>query len=120
MEAMKLTGCRVARLTLSIQQKTLAKQRTKEAGISERIEILLCDYRDAPTPEGGYDRVVSVEMIEHVGKEHIDVYFREIEKRLNNENGPLSLTKRYRYCLIVLLPWKVARCIQNENCPCLS
>lgn len=87
MEAVKLTRCRVTGLTLSIQQKALAEQRIKEAGLSDRIEILLCDYRDAPTPEGGYDRIVSVEMIEHVGKAHLGVYFAEIEKRLNQKSG---------------------------------
>ncbi|KAH8800334.1 cyclopropane-fatty-acyl-phospholipid synthase [Xylogone sp. PMI_703] len=87
MEAVKLTGCRVTGLTLSIQQKELAEKRIREAGLSDRIEILLCDYRNAPSPEGGYDRIVSVEMIEHVGMAHMRQYFAEIEKRLNKNDG---------------------------------
>lgn len=87
MEAVKLTGCRVTGLTLSIQQKTLAEQRIKEAGLSEKIEILLCDYREAPTPPGGYDRIVSMEMIEHVGRAHLVTYFKEMDARLNKEHG---------------------------------
>ena len=87
MEAVKLTGCRVTGLTLSIEQKALAEKRIKDAGLSEKIEILLCDYRKAPTPPGGYDRIVSVEMIEHVGKAHMSVFFKEIDKRLNKEHG---------------------------------
>jgi cyclopropane-fatty-acyl-phospholipid synthase len=87
MEAVKLTGCRVTGLTLSIQQKTLAEERIRAAGLNERIEILLCDYRKAPTPSGGYDRIVSVEMLEHVGKAHMCVFFEEIDRRLNKEHG---------------------------------
>jgi cyclopropane-fatty-acyl-phospholipid synthase len=87
MEAVKLTGCRVTGLTLSIQQKTLAEERIRAAGLNERIEILLCDYRKAPTPSGGYDRIVSVEMLEHVGKAHMCVFFEEIDRRLNKDHG---------------------------------
>jgi cyclopropane-fatty-acyl-phospholipid synthase len=87
MEAVKLSGCRVTGLTLSAEQKTLAEKRIKEAGLSENIEILLCDYRKAPTPPGGYDRIVSVEMIEHVGRAHMNIFFEEIDKRLNKDHG---------------------------------
>lgn len=91
MEAVKLTGCRVTGLTLSVQQKELAEQRIQAAGLSDRIEILLCDYRKAPVPEGGYDRIVSVEMIEHVGQAHMKQYFAEIEQRLNKTDGAVVI-----------------------------
>ena len=86
-EAVKLTGCRVTATTLSVEQKSLAERRIKEAGFSDRIEVILCDYRKTPKPLGGFDRVVSIEMLEHVGKEFMDTYFASISDLLNTEHG---------------------------------
>ncbi|KAB5576491.1 S-adenosyl-L-methionine-dependent methyltransferase [Coniochaeta sp. 2T2.1] len=66
-EAVRKTGCRVTGLTLSAKQKSLAEARIKAAGFQDNITILLCDYRQAPKPLNGYDKVISVEMVEHVG-----------------------------------------------------
>ncbi|KAL9108139.1 MAG: hypothetical protein Q9187_008339, partial [Circinaria calcarea] len=63
--AVRKTGCRITSLTLSREQKALAEKRIAAAGYTDRIEILLCDYRALPTPiEGLYDKVVSIEMLE--------------------------------------------------------
>ncbi|CAD6457633.1 552469fa-e615-4877-9594-3bfc831c7e3c [Sclerotinia trifoliorum] len=87
-EAVKKTGCRVTIVTLSVEQKTLCEKRIEEAGLKDRIEILLCDYREIPKPSpAGFDRVISVEMLEHVGKEYMEIYFREISRLLNPEHG---------------------------------
>jgi cyclopropane-fatty-acyl-phospholipid synthase len=85
--AAKTTGCRVTGLTLAAEQKALAEQRIRAAGLESKIEILLCDYRKAPTPKGGYDRVVSVEMLEHVGEKFLKSYFATISKLLKPEGG---------------------------------
>lgn len=87
--AVKETGCRVTSLTLSTEQKALAEQRIAEAGLTDRIEVLLCDYRALPTPRDGklYDKVVSIEMLEAVGKEYLDTYFQCIDKLLKPEGG---------------------------------
>jgi cyclopropane-fatty-acyl-phospholipid synthase len=87
MEAAKTTGCRVTGLTLSAEQKALAEQRIRAAGLENKIDILLCDYRRAPIPKGGYDRVVSVEMLEHVGEKYLNSYFATISKLLKPEGG---------------------------------
>jgi cyclopropane-fatty-acyl-phospholipid synthase len=87
MEAAKTTGCRVTGLTLSSEQKTLAEKRIKSAGLDNLITIILCDYRKAPRPEGGYDRVVSVEMLEHVGDEYMNSYFQSISELLKPVGG---------------------------------
>jgi cyclopropane-fatty-acyl-phospholipid synthase len=87
MEAVKLRGCKVTGLTLSAEQKMLAEERIAKAGLSDRIEVLLCDYRMAPVPPAGYDRIVSVEMIEHVGRAHMSTFFEEVDKRLNKDHG---------------------------------
>ncbi len=87
MEAAKTTGCRVTGLTLSAEQKQLAEKRIREAGLEDQITILLYDYRNAPRPEGGYDRIVSVEMLEHVGNKYMNSYFEAISDLLTNEDG---------------------------------
>jgi cyclopropane-fatty-acyl-phospholipid synthase len=86
-EAVKATGCRVTGLTLAAEQKALAEERIKAAGLQDRITILLCDYRNAPKPENGYDRIVSVEMLEHVGDKFMNQYFESISKLLNKKGG---------------------------------
>lgn len=86
-EAVKQTGCRVTGLTLSTEQKQLAEERIKAAGLQDRIEILLCDYRNAPRPGTGYDCVVSVEMLEHVGDKFMTTYFASISKLLKESGG---------------------------------
>jgi cyclopropane-fatty-acyl-phospholipid synthase len=87
--AVQRTGCRVTSLTLSTEQKTLAEERIAEAGLTDRIEVLLCDYRALPIPkEGGrYDKVVSIEMLEAVGKEFLNTYFECVDKLLKVDGG---------------------------------
>lgn len=72
-------GATVRSLTLSAQQRELALRRVEEAGMSSRVEIDLCDYRDAT---GEYDAIVSVEMIEAVGHEFWPRYFCVLDARL--------------------------------------
>lgn len=87
-EAVRKTGCRVTSLTLSKEQKALAEERIAAAGFTDNIEVLLCDYRALPTPrEGAYDKVVSIEMLEAVGKEFLATYFECVDKLLKKEGG---------------------------------
>ncbi|MBQ0855329.1 class I SAM-dependent methyltransferase [Streptomyces sp. NPDC057621] len=72
-------GAHVTSLTLSSEQRDLARERIREAGHADRVSVELCDYREAT---GTYDAVVSVEMIEAVGVEFWPVYFRTIDARL--------------------------------------
>jgi len=67
-------GCRVTTTTISAEQHRLAAERIAEAGLEDRIELLLSDYRDL---EGRYDKLVSVEMIEAIGWRQYDTYFRK-------------------------------------------
>ena len=86
--AVKRTGCKVTSLTLSREQKDLAESRIAEAGCTESIEVLLCDYRVLPIPKGGlYDKVVSIEMLEAVGREFLDTYFQCVNQLLKPEGG---------------------------------
>jgi len=72
-------GCRVTTTTISREQHALAAERIRAAGLGGRIELLLRDYRDL---EGSYDKLVSVEMIEAVGHQYLDTYFRSCSKLL--------------------------------------
>lgn len=71
-QTVRETGCRWTGLTLSQEQKKWAEQKVREAGLQDRIEIQLTDYRHA---EGAYDKIVSVEMIEAVGHEYLSLFF---------------------------------------------
>lgn len=86
-EAVKTTGCRVTSLTLSKEQKALAEERIRDAGLDDRIEVLLMDYRALPVPEKPYDKVVSIEMLEAVGEEYLSTYFACIDKLLKKDGG---------------------------------
>lgn len=72
-------GAHVTSLTLSREQRDLARRRVHQAGLADRVAIELCDYREA---EGTYDAIVSVEMIEAVGAEFWPLYFRTLDERL--------------------------------------
>lgn len=75
--------CRVTSLTLSEEQKAYADKLIASKGLSDKIEIVLCDYR---TLEGvTFDRVISVEMIEQVGHDFLGTYFACIERFLKPE-----------------------------------
>ena len=77
--AAKNFGCRVTTTTISRAQYDLAYQRIVDAGMHDRIELLLEDYRDL---EGHYDKLVSIEMIEAIGSEQYDTYFKQCSQRL--------------------------------------
>ncbi len=64
-------GCRVTTLTLSQEQRALATLRIAAAGLSDRIEVRLQDYRDVT---GQFDKIVSIEMLEAVGHEYLRDY----------------------------------------------
>lgn len=85
--AASLYGCRVTSITLSKEQQQLARQRIAQAGLSDRIDVLLCDYRNVT---GKYDRIISVEMLEAVGKAYYPAFFRSCD-RLLKANGMLVI-----------------------------
>ena len=72
-------GCRVTTTTISKQQYEMAWQRINEAGLQDRIELLLEDYRDL---KGSYDKLVSIEMIEAIGSDQYDTYFAQCSRLL--------------------------------------
>ena len=77
-------GAHVHSITLSTEQLALARERVADAGVADRVQIELCDYRAVTTTHPGrqYDAVVSVEMIEAVGAEYWPSYFSTIDELL--------------------------------------
>jgi cyclopropane-fatty-acyl-phospholipid synthase len=80
--AARRSGCRVTTTTISREQFELARARVREAGLEDQVTVLLQDYRDL---EGRYDRLVSVEMIEAVGWQYFDDYFRRCDELLADD-----------------------------------
>ena len=79
-------GCKVTTTTISIEQYKFAKQKIKEAGLGKKIKVLLKDYR---LLKGQYDKLVSIEMIEAVGYQFYDEYFKIISQLLKNDGEAL-------------------------------
>jgi cyclopropane-fatty-acyl-phospholipid synthase len=73
-------GVRVVGVTLSEEQARLARERAAEAGVADRIDVRLVDYRDLT--DGPFDRVASVGMFEHVGPERLPEYFAAVYRLL--------------------------------------
>src|ERR1700761_1338059 len=75
-------------ITLSVHQQTLARQRIREAGLQDKITVHLVDYRALPKEwEGAFDRFVSVEMVEAVGREFLDGYWSVVDWALKRAGG---------------------------------
>ncbi len=72
--AAKHYGCQVTTTTISQQQYDYAQQAVRAAGLEDRVTLLFSDYRDL---EGTYDKAVSIEMIEAVGHEFHDIFFKK-------------------------------------------
>lgn len=75
-------GVNAVGITLSEHQAQLARERALEAGVADRVQFRVADYREVS--DGPFDAIASIGMVEHVGEEQIDVY----AKRLWSLLGP--------------------------------
>ncbi len=82
-------GVRVVGVTLSEEQHKVANERVREAGLEDRIDIRLQDYRKVGET---FDRIVSVGMFEHVGAPHYREYFRHVREMLTGDGVALIHT----------------------------
>lgn len=87
--AIRTTGCRVTGLTLSTEQAQFARERLARAGLADRADIRLEDYRDC---RGQFDKIVSIEMFEAVGEENWPTYFDTLRSRLVKGGAALVQT----------------------------
>jgi len=76
----------VTGVTLSTQQHKLAIERVVKAGLTDKVDILLQDYRDLPGP---FDRIVSVGMFEHVGTPQFPEFFAKVSDLMTDEGSML-------------------------------
>ncbi len=85
-------GCRVTTTTISAEQHGYATRRIREAGLHDRVTVLLADYRDRAQLDnrGPYDKLVSIEMIEAVGWQYFPTFFRRCSE-LVAEHGAMLL-----------------------------
>ena len=72
-------GCRVTTTTISREQREYAEARVRAAGLEDLVTVRSSDYRDL---DGTYDKLVSIEMIEAVGWQYFDTYFRRCSELL--------------------------------------
>jgi cyclopropane-fatty-acyl-phospholipid synthase len=80
LHAAQRRGARVVGITLSEPQAELARRRAVEAGVADRVEIRVADYRELPDER--YDAISSIGMVEHVGEERIDLYAEQLARLL--------------------------------------
>ncbi|KND59674.1 Cyclopropane-fatty-acyl-phospholipid synthase [Candidatus Burkholderia verschuerenii] len=80
-------GAQCVGVTLSENQFRLATQRVKDAGLEDKVEIRLQDYRDVP---GQFDRITSVGMFEHVGRKNLAGYFTRIRELLVDDGVAMN------------------------------
>ncbi|MCV5991283.1 class I SAM-dependent methyltransferase, partial [Escherichia coli] len=74
-------GCQVTTTTISEEQHAYAEQKIKERGLEDKITLLKEDYRNLT---GTYDKLVSIEMIEAVGKQFLPSYIKVCESLLKS------------------------------------
>jgi cyclopropane-fatty-acyl-phospholipid synthase len=80
--AARSRGCRVTSITISKEQQRFAKERIARAGLSDRVEIVLEDYRKI---RGRFDKIVSIEMMEALGDRYLPVFCARLHELLQPE-----------------------------------
>jgi cyclopropane-fatty-acyl-phospholipid synthase len=110
-------GARVVGVTLSEEQHRIARARAGEAGLSDRVDFRLMDYRDVTET---FDRIVSVGMFEHVGVPHYREYFGNVRERLDPSGIALIHTIGRMEPPGITSPWIDRYIFPGGYCPSLS
>jgi cyclopropane-fatty-acyl-phospholipid synthase len=80
--AAKKYGCHITTTTISDAQYEYAKQRIVDEGLESKIKLLNEDYRNL---SGTFDKIISIEMIEAVGHEYVELFFKKVSKLLKKD-----------------------------------
>jgi cyclopropane-fatty-acyl-phospholipid synthase len=80
--AARVHGCRVTGITLSEAQATWARRRVAEEGLGDLVDIRVVDYRDL---DERFDRIVSIEMLEAVGRRYLGTYFAAVDRLMADD-----------------------------------
>lgn len=99
--AASTVGCKVTGITISTEQLAEAQARVKAAGLEDKVNLMICDYRkmgilqynaskgammyDHNLAPGHFDKIVSIEMLEAVGHNHLPEYFETVERMLKRD-----------------------------------
>jgi len=110
-------GARVLGVTLSEEQHRVATERVRAAGLADRVEIRLTDYRRVA---GQFDRIVSVGMFEHVGVPHYNAYFGKVRDLLTEDGVALIHTIGRAGPPSYTSPWIRKYIFPGGYCPALS
>ncbi|MEM7075082.1 MAG: cyclopropane-fatty-acyl-phospholipid synthase family protein [Pseudomonadota bacterium] len=110
-------GADVVGVTLSEEQHARANARAEDAGMSDRAQFRLMDYREV---EGTFDRIVSVGMFEHVGLPHYTEFFRTLKNRLSDDGIALLHTIGRCEPPAPTSPWILKYIFPGGYCPSMS
>jgi len=110
-------GAQVLGITLSQEQHRIATARAAEAGLADRVEFRLTDYRAVT---GGFNRIVSVGMFEHVGVPQYRTYFRQVRDLLAPDGVALIHTIGRTTPPGITSPWITRYIFPGGYCPALS
>ncbi|MEY4929891.1 MAG: cyclopropane-fatty-acyl-phospholipid synthase [Bacteroidota bacterium] len=119
--AAKNYGCRITTTTISKEQYQAAQQRVADAGVADRVTILMQDYRDL---QGSYDKLVSIEMIEAVGHHYLDTYLKQCAALLK-PNGlaliqAITIEDRYYHQALKSVDFIKRYIFPGSFIPCVS
>ncbi|WP_065079649.1 SAM-dependent methyltransferase [Clostridium ragsdalei] len=81
--AAKKYGVKAVGITLSKEQLKKANERIEENNLQGKVEVKLADYREIADKKEKFDRIVSVGMIEHVGRKNLSTYMEDVKNMLN-------------------------------------
>lgn len=110
-------GANVLGVTLSEEQHKIATERAAAAGLSDKVEFRLQDYRNV---KESFDRIVSVGMFEHVGVPHYGEYFAHVRERLNEDGVALIHTIGRPGPPGYTNPWILKYIFPGGYCPAMS
>jgi cyclopropane-fatty-acyl-phospholipid synthase len=90
-------GALVRAVTNMPEHAAFARDRASQAAVAGQVRVDLLDYRELAADDGGYDAIISVEMIEHVGRQYWPAYFRALENLLapRGRIGLQAMTMRH-------------------------
>ena len=110
-------GVRVLGVTLSEVQLAEARQKALAAGVADRVEFRLQDYREVTGP---FDRIVSVGMMEHVGRPHLGTYFNKVNDLLTPDGVALIHYIAHPQKADRNSPWFEKYIFPGSYCPTLA
>jgi cyclopropane-fatty-acyl-phospholipid synthase len=112
-----IADVKVVGVTLSVEQQKLATERAKKAGLDDRVEFRLQDYRDV---DEKFDRIISIGMFEQVGIQHFDEFFKQLNHLMPDDGITLLHSIGHMSPPGTTSPWFRKYIFPNGYSPSLS